>query len=150
MLSGGVHLVNARAVAAERGIEVVESRSTRARNFTSLMSVKLHTSDGERWVEGTVFEQGEPRLVLLDGVPVEAPLDGTLIVIRNDDTPGVIGEVGTMLGRTASTSPTSRSAATRTARSAWSTSTNESMSASKSISRCDATVDDPGDQRRPS
>ena len=64
MLSGGVTVVNARAVAAERGIEVVESRSTRPRDFTSLLSVKLHTSDGERWVEGTVFEPSGPRLVL--------------------------------------------------------------------------------------
>jgi D-3-phosphoglycerate dehydrogenase len=61
--------------------------------------VKLHTDRGERWVEGTTFEHGGPRLVLLDGVPVEAPLDGTLVVMRNNDLPGVIGEVGTVLGR---------------------------------------------------
>jgi D-3-phosphoglycerate dehydrogenase len=99
VLSGGVSLVNARRLAAERGIDVVETRSARPRNFTNLLSVKLHTSDGERWVEGTVFEQSGPRLVLLDGIAVEAPLDGTLIVIRNQDQPGVIGEVGSVLGR---------------------------------------------------
>ena len=99
MLSTGVTQVNAKTVAAERGIEVIESRSTRARDFTSLLSVKLHTSDGERWVEGTVFEHGGPRLVLVDGVPVEAPLEGNQIIIKNDDRPGVIGAVGTVLGR---------------------------------------------------
>ncbi len=99
VLSGGVSLVNARRVATERGIDVVETRSARPRNFTNLLSVKLQTSGGERWVEGTVFEQSGPRLVLLDGIPVEAPLDGTLIVIRNQDMPGVIGEVGSVLGR---------------------------------------------------
>ena len=62
------------------------------------MSVKLHTSDGERWVEGTVV-QGEPRLVLLNGVQVEAPLDGTMLLLMNNDQPGVIGAVGTILGR---------------------------------------------------
>ena len=92
-------VVNARAVAAERGIEVIESHSSRARNFTNLLSVKLHTSDGERWVEGTVFERGSPRLVLVDGVESKRRSRGTLIVIRNDDQPGVIGEVGTVLGR---------------------------------------------------
>jgi D-3-phosphoglycerate dehydrogenase len=61
--------------------------------------VKLHTSDGERWVEGTVFETGSARLVLIDGVEVEAPLEGTLLVIHNHDQPGVIGAVGTLLGR---------------------------------------------------
>lgn len=99
MLASGISLVNARAVAAGRGVEVVESRSTRGRDFTSLISVKLHTSGGERWVEGAVFEPGTPRLVLVDGVAVEAPLEGTLIVLCNDDRPGVIGEVGTILGR---------------------------------------------------
>lgn len=99
ILSGGVSLVNARSVATQRGIELIETRSTRPRNYTSLLSVKLHTNEGEHWVEGTVFENGSPRLVLVDGVEIEAALDGTLLVIRNSDQPGVIGEVGTLLGR---------------------------------------------------
>jgi D-3-phosphoglycerate dehydrogenase len=97
--SSGVTAVNARAIAAERGIEVVESRSSRSRNYTSLISVKLHTSDGERWVEGTAFENGSLRLVLVNGVAVEAPIEDTLLVIANADQPGVIGAVGTLLGR---------------------------------------------------
>jgi D-3-phosphoglycerate dehydrogenase len=99
ILSSGVTPVNAKSVAAERGIEVIESRSTRPRNYTSLMSVKLHTSDGERWVEGAVFERSTPRLVLVDGIAVEAPLEGTMLVLSNNDQPGVIGDVGTILGR---------------------------------------------------
>jgi len=94
-----VTIVNARAVAHGRGIDVVESRSARARHLTSLIGLKLITSDGERWVEGTVFEPNIPRLIAVRGVSVEAPLAGTLLVIANDDQPGVIGEVGTILGR---------------------------------------------------
>jgi D-3-phosphoglycerate dehydrogenase len=99
ILSGGVSIVNARTAARERGIDIVESLSTRSRHFTSLVSLKLHTSDGERWAEGTVFEPKSPRLVSVRGVEVEAPLGGTLLIICNDDQPGVIGEVGTLLGR---------------------------------------------------
>jgi D-3-phosphoglycerate dehydrogenase len=99
ILSGAVTVINARAVAAQRGIEIIESRSSRPRDFANLLSVKLLTSDGERWVEGTVFEHGSGRLTSVDGVEIEAPLDGTLILIKNDDQPGVIGEVGTVLGR---------------------------------------------------
>ena len=99
ILSAGVTLVNARSVAADRGLEVIESRSSRSRNYTSLLSVKLYTTDGERWVEGAIFERTSPRLVLVDGIAVEAPLEGTMIVIRNNDQPGVIGEIGTILGR---------------------------------------------------
>jgi D-3-phosphoglycerate dehydrogenase len=99
ILSGGVSVVNARAAAKERGIELTETRSSRARDFASLVSLKLHTSDGERWVEGTVFEPSNPRLVSVRGINVEAPLSGTLLIISNDDQPGVIGEVGTILGK---------------------------------------------------
>jgi D-3-phosphoglycerate dehydrogenase len=99
MLSSTVTVVNARPLAGERGIEIIESRSSRPRDFTNLLSVKLHTSEGETWVEGTVFEPGRPRVALIDGVEVEAPLEGTLFVICNEDQPGVIGEVGTILGR---------------------------------------------------
>lgn len=91
--------VNARAIAEERGVEIIESRSSRHRAFTSLLSIKLHTSQGERWVEGTALERAGARLVLIDGIAVEVPLDGTMLVIRNDDRPGVIGDVGTILGR---------------------------------------------------
>ncbi len=99
ILSSGVSIVNARAAARARGIDIVESRSTRSRHFTSLVSIKLHTDAGERWVEGTVFEPNSPRLVSVRGVEVEAPLGGTMLIIANDDQPGVIGEVGTILGR---------------------------------------------------
>jgi D-3-phosphoglycerate dehydrogenase / 2-oxoglutarate reductase len=98
ILSGGVSIVNAAAAARERGIEIVESRSSRPRHFTSLLSVKLHTSAGERWVEGTVFEPAKARLVSVRGVDVDAPLGGTMLIMANDDRPGVIGDVGSILG----------------------------------------------------
>ena len=99
ILSSGVSIVNARAAARQRGIDIVETRSSRPRHFTSLVSIKLQTDAGERWVEGTVFEPNSPRLVSVLGVDVEAPLGGTMLIIANDDQPGVIGEVGTILGR---------------------------------------------------
>jgi D-3-phosphoglycerate dehydrogenase len=99
ILSSGVSIVNARAAAAQRGIDIIESRSSRARHFTSLVSVKLHTDAGDRWVEGTVFAPNSLRLVSVQGVNVEAPLGGTMLIIENDDLPGVIGDVGTILGR---------------------------------------------------
>ena len=99
ILSSAVTLVNARTVAAERGLEVAEATSTRPRDYTALISVKLQTPDGQRWVEGAVFEPSSARLVMLDGVAVEASLEGTMIVTANTDQPGVIGAIGTVLGR---------------------------------------------------
>jgi D-3-phosphoglycerate dehydrogenase / 2-oxoglutarate reductase len=99
LLSSSVTVVNARDIAAERGIEIIESQSSRARNFANIVSVKVHTSAGERWLEGTVFEPGRPRLTLLDGIEIEATLEGTLVVLKNDDRPGVIGQIGSIFGR---------------------------------------------------
>ena len=59
----------------------------------------MQTDKGERCVEGTVFEPNNLRLVSARDVNVEAPLGGTMLIIANDDQPGVIGEVGTILGR---------------------------------------------------
>jgi D-3-phosphoglycerate dehydrogenase len=99
LLASAVTIVNARDVAKERGIEIVESHSSRARNFANIISVKVHTNTGERWLEGTVFEPNRPRLTFLDGIEIEAELQGTLLVLRNADKPGVIGQVGSILGR---------------------------------------------------
>ncbi len=99
ILSDAVTEVNARAVAKARGIELTESSSTRSRTFRSLLSIKLHTASGERHVEGTVVPGLGPRLVLLNGVPVDAQLAGTTILFMNNDQPGVIGQIGTILGQ---------------------------------------------------
>lgn len=98
-MDSGVTPVNSRALAAQRGLEVVESRSSRPRDFVNTISIKLRSGGRERWVEGTVFEPGSPRLTSLDGVAIEAPLVGTLVVMTNEDRPGVIGDVGSTLGR---------------------------------------------------
>jgi D-3-phosphoglycerate dehydrogenase / 2-oxoglutarate reductase len=99
ILESGITMVNARNVAAERGIEVVESRSTRTRDYLSLISVKLQTSAGDRHVEGAVIQRKWSRLVMVDGIRIEAPLEGTMVVICNTDQPGVIGQIGTILGK---------------------------------------------------
>jgi D-3-phosphoglycerate dehydrogenase len=58
----------------------------------------LQTDEGDRWVEGTVV-QGQSHLVLLNGIRVDAPLEGSMVLMMNNDTPGVIGAVGSILGR---------------------------------------------------
>ena len=99
ILSDTVTEVNAKAVAKARGIDLIESSSTRPRSYRSLLSLKLTTSTGERYVEGTVVPGHGPRLVLLDGVPLEAPLTGTILLFENNDQPGVVGQLGTILGK---------------------------------------------------
>ncbi|MBI3658256.1 MAG: phosphoglycerate dehydrogenase [Acidobacteria bacterium] len=98
ILSERVTPVNAQAIARSRGITLIESRSNRERSFSNLISIKLRTHTGEEWVEGTVLHKNNLRLVSVDGIDIEAPLTGAMLFIRNNDQPGVIGHVGTVLG----------------------------------------------------
>ncbi|RPI29120.1 MAG: phosphoglycerate dehydrogenase [Acidobacteria bacterium] len=93
-----VNEVNAMSYAKERGISVIETVSSRERSYTNMISIQLRSGESSEWVEGALLHQGNPRLVSVDGIPVETQLSGTLLFIRNQDTPGVIGQVGTILG----------------------------------------------------
>ena len=98
MLWETVNEVNARNCAKERGILVVETVSSRERSYSNLISIQLRSSQKTGWIEGAILRQGNLRLVSVDGVPVETQLGDALLFIRNQDTPGVIGQVGTILG----------------------------------------------------
>ncbi len=97
-MTEGVTLVNALQSARERGIHFLESRSSRERSYSNLISVKLKTDKGEEWVEGTVLHQNHLHVVSLYGIDIDAPLQGDMLIIHNTDTPGVIGKVGSILG----------------------------------------------------
>jgi D-3-phosphoglycerate dehydrogenase len=102
LLSGSenVNRINAAAVAEERGIRVHEEKEESHRGGAATeLTVVLHTSQGESRASATVIHGEQPRLLAFDGIDVEAPLEGTLVVCRNLDVPGVIGRIGTILGQ---------------------------------------------------
>jgi D-3-phosphoglycerate dehydrogenase len=90
--------VNALEVAKERKIEILESTSTATVSFANLVALRLKTSEEELQVAGTVFGGGHLRLVDVDSVEVDTIPQGNVLVVRNDDTPGIVGKVGTLLG----------------------------------------------------
>ncbi len=97
--SENVNRINAAAVAEERGIRVHEDKQNGHRGGAgSMLAVQLHTASGTHHATATVIHGEQPRLLEFDGIDVEAPLEGTLIVCRNVDVPGVIGKIGTVLG----------------------------------------------------
>ncbi len=98
VLSEKANLVNAAALAAECGLKV-EDLGARETAFTDALRVALVTEKGESSVEGTLLYGSQPRLLAADGIHVETPLAGNLIFSKNDDVPGVIGRIGTLLGR---------------------------------------------------
>jgi D-3-phosphoglycerate dehydrogenase len=96
--SDSVNMVNAPFLARERGIDVREIRHDREGDYHTLVRVAVHTDAGKRSVAGTLFGDAQPRLVELFGIAVEAELGGDMIYIVNEDKPGFIGRLGTVLG----------------------------------------------------
>ncbi len=92
-----VNFVNASFVAKERGIRVIETKSSRSIDFASSITIKVKTKDGEELVEGALFGKREPRIVRINRFFLDAVPEGYLLLLYNEDIPGVIGQVGTLL-----------------------------------------------------
>jgi D-3-phosphoglycerate dehydrogenase len=94
-----VNMVNAPFLAKERGLDVREVRHEREGEYRTLVRVTVGTDEGEKAVAGTLFGNGQPRLVEIFDIAVEADLDGDMLYIVNTDAPGFIGSIGTLLGQ---------------------------------------------------
>jgi D-3-phosphoglycerate dehydrogenase / 2-oxoglutarate reductase len=102
VLDEKVNVVNAPQVATARGLTVHEETRKREHGFPNTLEVSALTDKGEEGaftVEGTVLHDGTPRVLQIGGIPVEAQLEGTILYLRNRDEPGVIGQVGSTLGK---------------------------------------------------
>lgn len=93
-----VNEVNAPRVAQENGISYTERRSEHMRDFPSLLAVHAHLAGTRSTVAGALFGHRQARVVRIDEHPIEALADGLLLVVRNQDRPGVVGRLGTVLG----------------------------------------------------
>ncbi|MBE0598635.1 MAG: phosphoglycerate dehydrogenase [Desulfuromonadales bacterium] len=92
-----VNYVNAPHLARERGIRVVEARSSTAEGFSNLIRLTVSGTEGEHSVSGALFGQDDYRIVRVDDYHVEAVPQGNILVLLNDDRPGVIGFIGQVL-----------------------------------------------------
>jgi len=97
-LSEQVNLINAGALAQQRGVEVAEVRSARRAAFANSLGIGLSTEGEPATGVGMVGLSGSLRILGLNEIDIEAPLRGIILFIRNQDVPGVIGRVGTILG----------------------------------------------------
>jgi D-3-phosphoglycerate dehydrogenase len=98
ILKDAVNYVNAPIIAKERGIKVIEAKSETSDDFVNTLSIKVVTNEGENTLVGTVFGRNEPRLVRLNSFRLEALPSGPMLLVFNNDVPGVIGALGTTLG----------------------------------------------------
>lgn len=97
-LLDNVNMVNAGQIAKARGIKVSEVKTEESEEFHTAIQIKVTTENRVRTVTGTLFAGKNPRIVDIEGVPVEAAITPYMLFIRNDDKPGLIGGLGTILG----------------------------------------------------
>jgi len=94
-----VNLVNAHLVARDRGLEVsVQTDEEAASGYTNLITVTTHAGDGRKIIAGTVFD-GVPRIVKLRDLNIEFIPEGHILVLSYEDRPGMVGKIGSILGR---------------------------------------------------
>jgi D-3-phosphoglycerate dehydrogenase len=92
-----VNMVNAPLICRQRDIRVSETRRAEAGDYQTLMRITVTTERRERTVAGTVFAGNKPRLVDIEGIPLEAELGHHVLYVRNNDKPGFIGALGSAL-----------------------------------------------------
>ncbi len=98
MESSTVNYVNAPTIARERGIKVVESKTSQTKGFSNLVTVTVQTGKGSSLVAGAVFGQRVIRLVRINAFFLDADPTGYILMLHNRDVPGVVGNVGMTLG----------------------------------------------------
>ena len=94
-----LNMVNVPVLAKERGISIDETKNPKAKDVAASFSAKVVTDKVTRTVTGSVFGGTLPRIIEIDGFNIEMTPQGAVLVIFNDDKPGVIGAVGTVCGR---------------------------------------------------
>ena len=94
-----VSIVSALPLLKDRGIELVEEKSSETGDFSSLITATLIVGENTISLAGTLFGNSMPRLVILNGYRLESYLEGNLLVFYHKDRPGVIGSVGNVFGK---------------------------------------------------
>jgi len=94
-----VNYVNASVIASERGIKITEAKSSAIEEFANLISVSVKTKDKKMQIEGTLFANGKPRIVKVDNFYVDIEPKGYMIFASNKDVPGIVGKLGSILGK---------------------------------------------------
>ena len=94
----GVNLINAPFFAKERDIAVTEEKRATIKDYQTLIRITVKKENRDRTAAGTIMGGDRPRLVEIEGIRVEAELSGNMLMVRNIDRPGMVGNLGKTLG----------------------------------------------------
>ncbi len=99
ILQETVNFVNALVIAKERGINIIETKTAEVADFSSLIWVEVETDKMKLSVMGTLFTKVDPRIVKINDSYIDSVPVGHMLVVKNKDVPGIIGQIGTILGK---------------------------------------------------
>jgi len=99
ILKENVNYINAPVIAKERGINVVEAKSSETKDYKSMISLTVKTAEEESFAAGAIFGRQDPRIVMINKFVLDVIPEGNMLVLYNHDRPGVIGNIGMTLGK---------------------------------------------------
>ena len=94
----GINFVNAQLVAKDRGIKIKETKKPESLDYASQITLIAKHKEGQTNIKGAVFKEGKIRIVEIDGFVLDFVPVGNLLLTLNNDLPGFIGEIGTVIG----------------------------------------------------
>ena len=98
VVANSVNYINAPDLANDMGISVSQTKTKAASNYTNLVSCRVEWDGGSRLIAGTLFGGEHPRIVQVSDYHLDVEPQGTMLIMMNEDVPGVIGKVGTLMG----------------------------------------------------
>lgn len=99
VLEESINYVNALVIARERGIKINEEKTKEIEDFANLICVEVETDKAKSAIVGTLFTKVDPRIIKIDKFYVDVVPEGHMLVIFNQDKPGIVGHIGTLLGK---------------------------------------------------
>lgn len=97
-LGSDVNIINAMHMAKSREVSIISEKTTKTKGFTNLITITLRSDKEERSVAGTLLNGYGPRIVKIDGYPVDVAPEGNILLVAHHDKPGIIGRLGSILG----------------------------------------------------
>jgi len=98
VLKERINYVNANVIAESRGVSVTEIKESAVANYLTLITIKVISKNAEFTISGTVFGKGEMRIIEINGYEFDINPMPYMLIVENIDKPGVVGQMGTLLG----------------------------------------------------
>jgi D-3-phosphoglycerate dehydrogenase len=99
VVGGSTNIINASSIAREKGIQIVESKVDESSHYTNMLVLRISSDQHKAEVRGTVFPSDQFRIIGVDEFDLDMPLEGDFLLTKHHDMPGMIGKIGTLLGK---------------------------------------------------